>query len=52
MRLLQVYYEPEEPLNKIQATLEDAFLTILGKEKSRALLRQFDQIRLRNSMKK
>ena len=52
VRLLQVYYEPEEPLNKIQATLIDAFHTILGAKKAQAVLLEFDQIRLRNSRKK
>ena len=52
VRLLQVYYEPEEPLNKIQATVIDAFHTILGAKKAQALLLEFDQLRLKNSRKK
>ena len=52
VRLLQVYYEPEEPLNKIQATVIDAFHTLLGAEKAQAFLRECDLSRLRNSRKK
>ena len=56
VRLLQVSYKLEEPMSpaehKFRATMDDAFLTILGEEKGQALLRQFDQMRLRNSRNK
>ena len=53
--LLQVYYlaaRPEEPLNEIQATVTDAFHTILGAKKGQEVLLELDQMRLRNSRKK
>ena len=53
--LLQVYYlaaRPEEPFNEIQATVTDAFHTILGAKKGQEILLELDQMRLRNSRNK
>ena len=56
VNLLCVYYKPEVSPSpdeyQIRATLDDAFLTILGEKEGTALLLQFDQIRLKNSVKK
>ena len=52
VRLLQVYYEPALPLNKIQATVIDAFHTILGAEKAQVFLRESDRVWLKNARKK
>ena len=56
VKLLMIYYKPEVSPSpdeaQIRATLDDAFLTILGEKEGTALLLQFDQIRLKNSMKK
>ena len=55
VNLLSVY-KLEEPYipakERIHATLDDALLTILGPKKGTESLREFDQIRLRNSMRK
>ena len=53
--LLKVYYlaiKPEEPFNEIQATLTDAFHTILGVKEGQEALREIDGMRLRNSRNK
>ena len=55
VNLLQVYYlaiKPEEPFNEIQATLTDAFHTILGVKEGQAVLLEIDGMRLRNSRNK
>ena len=52
VRLLQVYYDPALPLNKIQATVIDAFHTILGAEKAQVFLRESDRVWLKNARKK
>ena len=55
VRLLQVYYlaaRPEEPLNEIQATVADAFRTILGAKKGLAAVVELDGMRLRNARNK
>ena len=53
VKLLSVY-KLEEPQAKerIQATLDDALLTMLGPKEGTKRLLEFDQIRLRNSMRK
>lgn len=53
--LLQVYYlaaRPEEPFNEIQATVTDAFHTILAAKKGQEVLLELDGMRLRNSRNK
>ena len=56
VKLLSIYYQPEVSPSphedQIRYTLDDAFLTILGEKEGHALLRKFDQIRLKNSMRK
>lgn len=53
--LLKVYYlviKPEEPFDEIQATLTDAFHTILGPKEGQMALLELDGMRLRNSRNK
>jgi len=53
--LLKVYYlaiKPEEPFDEIQATLTDAFHTILGPKEAQIHLLELDRMRLRNSRNK
>jgi len=55
VKLLQVYYlaiKPEEPFDEIQATLTDAFHTILGPKEGQMALLELDGMRLRNSRNK
>jgi len=55
VKLLKVYYlaiKPEEPFDEIQATLTDAFHTILGPKEGQMALLEIDGMRLRNSRNK
>lgn len=55
VKLLKVYYlaiKPEEPFDEIQATLTDAFHTILGPKEGQMALLELDGMRLRNSRNK